>query len=155
MWNFGTCNLHCFWQKKHVKKVARNIWLSTWNNLVSRFSLHCLTSMAWEVPTRSLPFTNSLCKNENAVWFLLRVLWFCLHVQRVSLGSRHSHECQSLAVGLGPVHTAPQALSPEYDMDAYMATFIGGEAWDLCWKLGQTKSYTHLSTKSCECFCIN
>ena len=25
-----------------------------------------------------------------------------------------------------------QVLSPKYDMDAYMGTLCGGEAWDLC-----------------------
>ena len=26
--------------------------------------------------------------------------------------------------------------SPKYDMDAYMSTLFGGEAWDLCRELG-------------------
>ena len=25
-----------------------------------------------------------------------------------------------------------QVLSPNYDMDVYMVTLFGGEAWDLC-----------------------
>ena len=33
-----------------------------------------------------------------------------------------------------------QVLSPNYDMDAYMASLFGGEAWDLCWELGQAKA---------------
>ena len=36
---------------------------------------------------------------------------------------------------------------PKHDMDAYMATFFGGEAWDVCWDVGSTKSQTQLSTK--------
>ena len=31
-----------------------------------------------------------------------------------------------------PLHTESRVLSPKYDMDAYMATLLGGEAWDLC-----------------------
>ena len=27
----------------------------------------------------------------------------------------------------------------KHDMDAYMATLFGGEAWDLCWGLGWAK----------------
>ena len=27
-----------------------------------------------------------------------------------------------------------------YDMDAYMATLFGGEAWELCWGLGQAEN---------------
>ena len=34
-----------------------------------------------------------------------------------------------------------QVFSPNYDMDAYMATCFGGEAWDLCYELGRAKSY--------------
>ena len=37
---------------------------------------------------------------------------------------------------LGLVHTGSQVLHLNYDMDAYMATFFGGEAWDLCCELG-------------------
>ena len=40
-----------------------------------------------------------------------------------------------------------QVLSPNYDMDAYMATLFGGEAWDLCYKLGQAESKTQFSTQ--------
>ena len=36
--------------------------------------------------------------------------------------------------------TRALVLSPKYDMDAYMTTLFGGEAWDLCWKLDQAKS---------------
>ena len=32
---------------------------------------------------------------------------------------------------LGLVHIGSQVLSPKYEMDAYMATLLGGEAWDL------------------------
>ena len=31
-------------------------------------------------------------------------------------------------------------MGPKYDMDAYMATIIWGEAWDLCWELGWAKT---------------
>ena len=42
----------------------------------------------------------------------------------------------------------PQALSPKYDMNAYMATLFEGEAWDLCWELGLAKKkYAQLSTQ--------
>ena len=43
------------------------------------------------------------------------------------------HESPDLQTGF-------QALSPNYDMDAYMAALNGGEAWDLCCELGQAKS---------------
>ena len=38
-----------------------------------------------------------------------------------------------------PLYTGPVVLSPKYDMDAYMATFFGGEAWDMCCELDQVK----------------
>ena len=41
---------------------------------------------------------------------------------------------------LGLVHMGSQVVSPNYDMDAYMATLYGGEAWDLCCELGRAKS---------------
>ena len=31
-----------------------------------------------------------------------------------------------------PLHMRSQVPSPKYDMDAYMTTLYGGEAWDLC-----------------------
>ena len=31
-----------------------------------------------------------------------------------------------------PLHIESHVLSAKYDMDAYMATLSGGEAWDLC-----------------------
>jgi len=34
------------------------------------------------------------------------------------------------------LHMGSHVLSPKYDMDVYMATFLGGEAQDLCWELG-------------------
>jgi hypothetical protein len=33
-----------------------------------------------------------------------------------------------------------QILGLKYDMDAYVATLVGGEAWDLCWELGRAKN---------------
>ena len=33
-----------------------------------------------------------------------------------------------------------QDPSPNYDMDAYMTTLFGGEAWDLCCEMGRAKS---------------
>ena len=39
-----------------------------------------------------------------------------------------------------PLHTGSQFLSPNYDMDVYMATLFEGEAWDLCCELGRAKS---------------
>jgi hypothetical protein len=36
-------------------------------------------------------------------------------------------------VGFTTSHEVP---SPKYDMDAYMATMFGGEAWESCCKLG-------------------
>ena len=47
--------------------------------------------------------------------------------------------------------TQCQVPSPEYDMDACMASFLGGEAWEMCWVLGRPKSYTQLS---CKYFCL-
>ena len=29
---------------------------------------------------------------------------------------------------------------PNYDMDAYMAKIVGGEAWDLCCELGRAEN---------------
>ena len=40
----------------------------------------------------------------------------------------------------------------KYDMDVYMAPLFGGESWNLCWKLGQAKCQTQLSTQSCNDF---
>ena len=37
------------------------------------------------------------------------------------------------------IHMESQVLSLKIDMDAYMATLFGGEAWDLCYELGQAK----------------
>jgi hypothetical protein len=38
-------------------------------------------------------------------------------------------------------------------MDAYVATLLGGEAWDLCWELGWAKNWIQLSTQvPRECF---
>ena len=37
--------------------------------------------------------------------------------------------------------------SPNYDMNTCMATLFGGEAWDLCYKLGRAKSETQFSTQ--------
>jgi hypothetical protein len=45
------------------------------------------------------------------------------------------------------LHTRSQVISPKYDMDTYMATPFGGEAWDSGWKLGQAKNYTQLPTQ--------
>jgi hypothetical protein len=39
-----------------------------------------------------------------------------------------------------PLDMGSQVLHLDYDMDAYMATFFGGEAWDLCCELGSAKS---------------
>ena len=39
-----------------------------------------------------------------------------------------------------PLHMGSQVLSLSYDMDAYMATLFGGEAWDLCCELGWAKT---------------
>ena len=44
------------------------------------------------------------------------------------------------------------AQSPNYDTYAYMATLFGGEAWELCYELGQTKSDTQLSTQVPQIF---
>ena len=41
--------------------------------------------------------------------------------------NRRQHESGDL-----PLHIGFQVLNPEYDMDAYMATLFGGEAWDMC-----------------------
>ena len=41
------------------------------------------------------------------------------------VGKRTFHEPSTL----GLVHMGSQHLSPKYDMDAYMATLFGGEAW--------------------------
>jgi hypothetical protein len=46
-----------------------------------------------------------------------------------------------------PFRMDSQVLSPKHDMDAYMATLFGGEAWDLCWELDRAKRQTRLSTQ--------
>ena len=35
-----------------------------------------------------------------------------------------------------------------YDMDPYMTTLFGGEAWDLCWEFCQGKNQTNSQHKS-------
>jgi hypothetical protein len=45
-----------------------------------------------------------------------------------------------------------QLLSPKYDLDTYMATLLGGEALDLCWRLDRPKSLTQLSTQILQLF---
>ena len=47
-----------------------------------------------------------------------------------------------LATSLGA-----QVLSLEYNMDAYMTTFFGGEARDLCWEFSRAESSTELSAQ--------
>ena len=37
-----------------------------------------------------------------------------------------------LHIDMGLVHMGSQVLSPKYDIDAYMTTLFGSEAWDLC-----------------------
>ena len=37
-------------------------------------------------------------------------------------------------------YMSPQVLSSKYDMEAYMATPFGGEAWDLCWSKARANS---------------
>jgi hypothetical protein len=64
--------------------------------------------------------------------------------QVLSLKSLEVNPCnlnlKSMKVGTIPLHMGSQILSPNYDMDVYMTTFFGGEAWDLCGELGQVKS---------------
>ena len=43
---------------------------------------------------------------------------------------------KSMEVGTYPLHTGSQVLSPKYDMDGYMTTLFGGEAWELVLKVG-------------------
>ena len=38
-----------------------------------------------------------------------------------------------------PLHTGLQVLSPKYDMNAYMTTLVGGEAWNLMLRVGLGK----------------
>ena len=40
------------------------------------------------------------------------------------------------------LHTGSPVLRPNNDMNAYMATLFGGEAWNLCWELGWAKRYS-------------
>ena len=49
-----------------------------------------------------------------------------------------SQPLRAWKLGLTTLHGS-QVLSPKYDMDAYMATFFGGEAWDMCCELDQVK----------------
>ena len=72
-------------------------------------------------------------------------IWFraCSHgvtspKSQVTWGS--SKQSQPLRAWKLGLTTAHKVGSPKYDMDAYMATLFGGEAWDLCWELGQAKS---------------
>ena len=50
-------------------------------------------------------------------------------------------------------HMGSQVLSPKYDTNAYMTTLFGGETQDLCWKLGEAKSYTQLAAKILKICC--
>ena len=45
------------------------------------------------------------------------------------------------------LHMGSQVLSSKFDMDVYVATFLGGEAQDLCRESGQAKSLTQLPTQ--------
>jgi hypothetical protein len=58
----------------------------------------------------------------------LRSMYAMVAVQSMEVGTYHFTR--------GPKSQVP---SPNYDMDAYMATLSEGEARDLCWELGQAK----------------
>ena len=47
----------------------------------------------------------------------------------VSLATARHYPAGSVATALS-LHTRSQVLSPNYGMDAYMATLFGGEGWD-------------------------
>jgi hypothetical protein len=54
---------------------------------------------------------------------------------------------ESMETGTYPLHTGSQVLSPEHDMDGYMTTLFGGEAWGLVLKVGSnTKLDPNLNT---------
>ena len=75
-------------------------------------------------------------------------IWICLPLhmgpQVLSPKSHEVNPCKLNCWEHGswglPLHTGSQVPSPNYDMDAYMATLFRREAWDLCCKLGQAKS---------------
>ena len=73
------------------------------------------------------------------------ILWFRAYLHRVpSPKSLEVNPCNLSRWEHGsldlPLHTRSQNLMSKYDMDAYMATFLGGEAQDLWWELGRAKS---------------
>ena len=47
---------------------------------------------------------------------------------------------ESMEFGTLLLHMGPKSQSLKHDMDAYMATLLGGEAMDLCWEVGRAKS---------------
>jgi hypothetical protein len=51
-----------------------------------------------------------------------------------------------------PLHIGSQGLTLKYDMDAYIATFFGDEAWDIWWELGRTKPRSNSQHKSLALF---
>ena len=56
-------------------------------------------------------------------------------VQSQPLRDTYNLNCLVLAL-----YTGSQVISPNYDMDAYMASLFEDEAWDLCYELGRAKS---------------
>ncbi len=55
------------------------------------------------------------------------------HMVPSHLSSIHAiSTVENMEVGFYHFTWGSQVLSPNYDMDVYMATLFGGEAWDLC-----------------------
>ena len=80
---------------------------------------------------------------DHTTWFRKR-----LNLWTLSFGLSQIHGHGSWLVRKVPIAVEStknwdfpksQVLSPKDDMDTYMATLFGGEAWKLCWELGQAQ----------------
>ena len=117
-----------------VNKLLQDDWNPEWT-----FNLHW-THAYWVVT-----FTSFLSQRS---WMLVVVLSPQICLRPVHMGPKSQvtwgQSVQSLLLrswklGLTTLHGS-QVLCSKYDMDAYMATHFGGEAWHLCSELGQAKS---------------
>lgn len=79
-------------------------------------------------------------RKKNVVWFLLQVLWFCLHMQRILFGSWHSQQCKFPHVGLGLYHMGLKSRVPSMTWMPTWWNFSEVRLGTWCWGLGPAKS---------------